>query len=417
MTDPFEHFPIGVYRTAPDGTLLYANEALQLVLRYSTRAELLGSSVLGSYLNPADRGGWIETIERDGDATQEIPITCADGTLIWVLDSARAIRDSAGVTKWYEGALQDITKRREAEQRLQQERCYFGNLFEGLPEAIAILDKEDRVVRINSHFTKLFEYTPAEAEGRKIGELIVPHESTAEGSDISSRVAAGETVEAQLLRRTKSGRLVSVSLLGTPFAGPANEASVYAVYRDNSAQVQAREALETSQRRFQSMIENGSDMITIFTRDGRRTYISPSLTRTLGEFASELVGQSVLELIHPDDKKRRANLSAGSRSIRGRPGRSSTGGVVRAMVNGGCYPQWRRICPRIHPLAASSSMPATSRRRESFRNRCAGPTRWKLSGDSQEESRTTSTIFSPSSGAAPISCSATHLFPPSTQRI
>ncbi|MEA2706607.1 MAG: two-component system, cell cycle sensor histidine kinase and response regulator CckA, partial [Gemmatimonadaceae bacterium] len=209
---------------------------------------------------------------------------------------------------WYEGALQDITERREAEARLQRERRYFANLFEGLPDAIAILDQDDRVVRINSHFTTLFEYTPEEAVGRKITELIVPHESVEEGVDISRRVAAGQTVEAQLLRRTRGGRLVSVSLLGTPFNGPGGEANVYAVYRDNTAQVQSREALEKSQRRFQSMIENGSDMITIFTLDGRRTYISPSLTKTLGESETDLIGQSVLELIHPDDQKKAADF-------------------------------------------------------------------------------------------------------------
>ena len=138
LTDAFEHFPIGVYRTAPDGTVLYANQALQRLLRCSTRAQLLGSSTIRTYLNPAVRGNWLEKIERDGDAMQEVQLTCDDGSTIWVLDSARAIRNSAGITQWYEGALQDITQRREADDRLQEERCYFGNLFEGLPEAIAL---------------------------------------------------------------------------------------------------------------------------------------------------------------------------------------------------------------------------------------------------------------------------------------
>jgi PAS domain S-box-containing protein len=299
-----------VYRTAPDGTVLYANQALQRMLRCSTPAQLLGSSVIRTYLNPAERAKWIERIERDGDATHEVQLTCYDGSTIWVLNSARAIRDSAGVTQWYEGALQDITQRREADHRLQEERGYFSHLFDGLPEAIAIVDKDDKVVRINSHFTKLFEYTPKEAAGRKIEDLIVPHEFAEEAADISSRVAAGQTVEAQLLRRTKSGRLIPVSLLGTPFIGPDSESNVYAVYRDNTTQVQSREALEKSQRRFQSMIENASDMISIFTLDGRRTYASPSMLRTLGETPDDLLGHGVLETIHPDDQKKASDFIA-----------------------------------------------------------------------------------------------------------
>jgi PAS domain S-box-containing protein len=308
LTDPFEHFPIGVYRTAPDGTLLYVNQALQKMLRCPTREQLLGTSVVRSYQDPSDRDIWIEMIERTGAATQEVRIACEDGTTIWVLDSGRAIRDAAGVTQCYEGTLQDITQRREAEKRLKAERCYFGYLFEGLPEAIAMLDKDERVVRINSHFTKLFEYTAKDAVGRKIGELVVPREFAEEAEAICLRVAAGETVEIQSLRMTRSGRLVPVWIVGTPFIGPDNEATVYAIYKDTTLQIQGQEALEKSRRRFQSMIENATDMISIFTLDGRRTYVSPSMIRTLGEPEGDLIDHNVLDAIHPDDREKAAEF-------------------------------------------------------------------------------------------------------------
>src|SRR3954470_15742121 len=69
-TDPLEDFPIGVYRSAADGTLLYANQALQRMLRFSSRQELLAASVLGTYQHASDREAWLVQIEREGSVTQ-----------------------------------------------------------------------------------------------------------------------------------------------------------------------------------------------------------------------------------------------------------------------------------------------------------------------------------------------------------
>ena len=310
LNDPFEHFPIGVYRTAPDGTLIYANRALEEMLRSPSLEDLFQRSATTAYPDPSTREKWLEVIEREGKATQEVQLRRYDGTLIWVLDSAMAIRDSGGNTLCYEGALRDITQRKEAEERLEEERSYFTHLFEGAPEAIAMLDDEDVVLRINSQFTQLFGYSGVETVGRNINELIVPRELDEEGRNLSDQVHRGQTINAQSLRRTKDGRLVPVSVLATPFTAPHGEATVYAVYRDTTEQTRALEALEKTRKRFQSMIENSSDMISIFDLEGRRTYVSPSMSRTLGQEEDELLHQSVLDTVHPEDRAAAADFVA-----------------------------------------------------------------------------------------------------------
>ena len=51
---------------------------------------------------------------------------------------------------------------------------YFAALFESAPEAIAILDEQDQIIRINGQFTTMFGYTEDDAVGRNINDLIVP---------------------------------------------------------------------------------------------------------------------------------------------------------------------------------------------------------------------------------------------------
>ena len=64
------------------------------------------------------------------------------------------------------------------------------------------------------------------------------------------------------------------------------------------------EDLHVSERRFRSMVENGSDIISILNADGTRRYVSPSIERILGYTPEELTGQNTFHLIHPDDRQR-----------------------------------------------------------------------------------------------------------------
>jgi len=64
----------------------------------------------------------------------------------------------------------------------------------------------------------------------------------------------------------------------------------------------AERRLRDSERHFRSLIENASDLITILDCDGIIRYASPSYQRVLGCQPSELIGQSALEFVHPDDQ-------------------------------------------------------------------------------------------------------------------
>ena len=63
-------------------------------------------------------------------------------------------RPSAVVT-----VFSDVTEQRQAQQALREQDAYFRQLFENSPEAIAILDTDDRVVDVNRAFGTLFQYT------------------------------------------------------------------------------------------------------------------------------------------------------------------------------------------------------------------------------------------------------------------
>ena len=65
------------------------------------------------------------------------------------------------------------SKNREIEnEELLHKKLMFQSLFDSSPDAIAILDETDRVVEINPAFAALFNYSPGEAKGQLINDLI-----------------------------------------------------------------------------------------------------------------------------------------------------------------------------------------------------------------------------------------------------
>ncbi|MBD0321399.1 MAG: PAS domain S-box protein, partial [Gemmatimonadetes bacterium] len=74
-----------------------------------------------------------------------------------------------------------------------------------------------------------------------------------------------------------------------------------AVNVDVTARRRAEQALETSEAKFRSLIENGSELITIIDERGVIGYDSPAVERLLGYAPGELLGRGVRTVTHPDD--------------------------------------------------------------------------------------------------------------------
>ena len=129
----FENTTIGLYRTAPDGRILMANPALVRMLGYSSFDELAQRNLAGEgYAPECPRSAFKQRIESEG---QVIGLESAwvrrDGTTLFVCESARAIRDEAGNTLYYEGTAEDITERKQAEGELRRSYAKLRRALEG----------------------------------------------------------------------------------------------------------------------------------------------------------------------------------------------------------------------------------------------------------------------------------------------
>lgn len=140
--------------------------------------------------------------------------------------------------------LMDITDRKRVEREIEKQRILFQQLFENTPVAIAMLDTQDRFVRVNRAFEKLFGYEQTEIAGRYINDCIIPPNLTEEASGLSLALFAGSTIEKETVRMRKDQTTVPVQVYAAPIQVGEEIVGGYAMYVDLSDRKQKEQKLE-----------------------------------------------------------------------------------------------------------------------------------------------------------------------------
>lgn len=199
-----------------------------------------------------------------------------------------------------------ITVHRAAEKQLRIEKMHLEQLFQNAPEAVVVLDNEDRMIRANSEFTRMFGYSLEEAVGRRINDLIVPDHLSEEGISFTNRVARGEKVSAETVRQHKNGELVDVSILGTPIKDESGQVAVYGIYRDITKRKQAEAALRDSEQRYALVARAGNDGLWDWDLKTDEVFFSARWKAMLGAEEHEIRGSpdEWFRRVHPEDADR-----------------------------------------------------------------------------------------------------------------
>jgi PAS domain S-box-containing protein len=127
--------------------------------------------------------------------------------------------------------------------RIQRQRTLLDQLFEQAPEAVALIDVHNHVVRVNSEFTQVFGYTAEEILGRRIDDLIVPAGSRNEVQTKTELGARGQRMDAEGISRRKDGSQLQLAMVRVPVSVEGGSIAIYAIYRDITKYKQAEKAL------------------------------------------------------------------------------------------------------------------------------------------------------------------------------
>ena len=174
----FENAVDGIFQTTLDGHYLSANPALARIYGYESPEELIANLTNISkqlYVDPNRRTEFKQLIQKHGTVSDfESQIYGKNGKMIWISESARAVRDTQGTILYYEGAVQDITRRKQAEEELTQSQQRLSFHLEHTSLAVIEWNVNLEVVEWNPAAQVIFGYSKSEAIGRHAAGLIVP---------------------------------------------------------------------------------------------------------------------------------------------------------------------------------------------------------------------------------------------------
>jgi PAS domain S-box-containing protein len=206
-----------------------------------------------------------------------------------------------GVVVGMQGFARDITERIAAEKELQIQKASLEQLFDNSPEAVVLLDNDNRVTRANPEFTRLFGYEMPEVIGARIDDLIVPHDKHSEAISITESIVQGKTISTDAVRLRKDGTPIHVSILGTPIHVDGNQVAVYGIYRDISNRKEAEVRLLAAEAHYRRLVESSPDGIYAIDADGRFTEVNPAAAHIAGRPAAELLGMPFATILAPED--------------------------------------------------------------------------------------------------------------------
>jgi PAS domain S-box-containing protein len=170
FTELFETLQEGIYIVNPAGAILDVNPALVRMLGYESKEDLLAHQVPDILVDRAERKSIKTEVERQPILQgREITLMRKDGTSLICLNTAAAVRDSAGTVIRYQGALMDITGSRVMERRLHQQQEFARRLIDSFPDLIFVLDNAANYTFVSPRVVEVLGFEPEEVLELELG--------------------------------------------------------------------------------------------------------------------------------------------------------------------------------------------------------------------------------------------------------
>ncbi len=162
-----------------------------------------------------------------------------------------------------------------------------------------------RFLETNQKFRELSGYTDAELRNMNFKDISHPSEIS-ENVSLMKQLSTGNIREYSLEKRLiqKGGNIVWIKLSVTPLWKKGSSGNTHiSIIEDITERVFAQEELAQKEQRYRALVENGAEVVTIFSEDGWTLYSSPSGEKLSGYSEAEIKSINLGSLVHPKDFK------------------------------------------------------------------------------------------------------------------
>ena len=255
IRDLYNNAPCGYHSLDKNGVFVQMNDTELLWLGYS-REEVIGKMKISDILTPKSlktfeenfprfkARGWVRDLDFE--------IIRKDGTVLPVLLSATAIKDSNGNFIRSRSTVYDITERRKMEEL----HARLAAIVESSDDAIIGKDLNGVVTDWNKGAAGMYGFTAEEIVGRPVS-ILVPQGHTDGILQILLKISRGESVEHyETVCVRKNGEQINVSLTMSPIEdGAGNIIGASTIARDITELKRTEEELTKYREHLEELVE------------------------------------------------------------------------------------------------------------------------------------------------------------------
>jgi PAS domain S-box-containing protein len=302
--DFFEDAPVGIYRTTPDGRILMANPALIWMLGYGSLEELQTRNLERDdvFVRYA-RAEFKASLERAGELLGREDLWYThDGRVIAVRENVHVVRDASGAVLYYEGMVDDISEKRQAEAALAQANAKLEAVVCHSPLAVVTTDSAGRVTSWNASAEQMFGWPEREL----LGEHLPILSDCWEMEDWLADCRAGKLMQGEEWTvARKDGARVEISVWTTAVRDDAGELTgVVSMIADNTERMRSQEQMRESEERYRDLFENANDIVFSLDLKGNLVSVNKAGELASGCTRAELLRMSIVDILAPSERQR-----------------------------------------------------------------------------------------------------------------
>jgi PAS domain S-box-containing protein len=199
----FDNIQEGLFFSTPDGRFIEVNDALVRMLGYGSRDELLQVDVRNQiYFSAEGHQELARQMEEHGVVrNHEETLRRRDGSAVYVLINAFAVRDTQGRVMQFRGLMLDISGLKTFQAELQRERDFSGKILNNTQSLILVADTAGLISYANRRWQDM-GYEQKQLLGRPLEDLVAPARRTILTEALSSTLAGRQVdnLDLQILR-------------------------------------------------------------------------------------------------------------------------------------------------------------------------------------------------------------------------
>lgn len=311
-----ENMNEGMLIVNSEGYIMYANKMFCEMLEYEFE-EIKGYVGYEIFLDDEEQKQIVKSSLTERLSNQsgqyELLLKSKSGKKIWFIVNGTPYKNRNGRTIGSIDMFTNIDSKKRADDR-------FKALVENITDLISLSDKDGNVIYDSPAIEKITGYTSEEMVGLPIYELMHP-EQAEESRKVLEQVLANPGVPFPRINRFrhKNGHYVWVEGVITNLLHNENVNAIVSSYHDVTERREAERQLLQKEERLSAILDNEPECVKVVDLKGTLLEMNPAGLKMLeANNINEVVGRSILPLVHEDD--RAAYLELHNRVCKGETG-------------------------------------------------------------------------------------------------